>query len=292
MPASEPLVTGERIAKVSVVTLLVIGFAELLVGRLTLSLGLTADGVTSMLDALISLIVWLGLHFSRRRPDARFHFGYHKVETLSSLIVSISMIGIAVYIIFVSYMTFLNPKPIAYPFVALVTLLSAGIVSMYRAFQMRTVAKKYHLLSLRTDANNSIKDATASFVIFGSVLGASLGLHELDAIGGMIIAVYILGVAYVAMKEASLILLDACESPEIASVLARALKTVPGVRDIHSIKLRLSGPYLTGVVAVVVDGSESVTTTEVMRKKILDIIATVIDPLGEVAVVFRSGSKL
>lgn len=132
MPASEPLVTGERIAKVSVVTLLVIGFAELLVGRLTLSLGLTADGVTSMLDALISLIVWLGLHFSRRRPDVRFHFGYHKVETLSSLIVSISMIGIAVYIIFVSYMTFLNPKPIAYPFVALVTLLSAGIVSMYR----------------------------------------------------------------------------------------------------------------------------------------------------------------
>lgn len=108
----------------------------------------------------------------------------------------------------------------------------------------------------------------------------------------MIIAVYILGVAYVAMKEASLILLDACESPEITSVLARALKTVPGVRDIHSIKLRLSGPYLTGVVAVVVDGSESVTTTEVMRKKILDIIATVIDPLGEVAVVFRSGSKL
>jgi cation diffusion facilitator family transporter len=286
--SSEPFAAGENIAKLSVFTLLIIGIVEIVVGRLTLSVGLTADGVTSLLDALVSCIVWLGLHFSRRRPDERFHFGYHKIETLSALIVSLSMIIIASYIIFVSYMTFFNPRTIIYPALALVTLLVAGVASMYRAFQMRAVAKKYGLLSLRTDANNSIKDATASFVIFASVVGASVGFLELDAIGGMIIGIYILGVAYVTVKEASLILVDACESSEITSVLKGALKTIPGVYDIGSIKLRPSGPYLTGVVAVIVNGSVTVSETERLNGKILEVMSTIIDPMGDVSVVFRS----
>jgi len=284
----EPFLAGERVAKLSVLTLLVIGVVELFVGRLSLSLGLSADGVTSLFDALVSLIVWLGLHFSRRRPDARFHFGYQKVETLAALLVAISMIGVAIYIVFVSYLTFLNPRPISYPAVAMVTLLLAGILSMYRAIQMRTVARKYGLLSLRTDANNSIKDATASFVIFVSILGSSLGFLELDAVGGIIIGIYILGVAYVTIKEASLILLDACESPEMTSELAAALKTLPGISDITSIKLRPSGRYLTGVLTVTVDGSETVADTERLRKEIRDIISRILEPVEDIIVVFRA----
>ena len=290
MPANspEPLLAGERIAKLSVVTLLLIGAIELLIGRLSMSLALTADGVTSLFDALVSLIVWLGLHFSRRRPDARFHFGYQKVETFAAFLVAISMIGVSIYIFFVSYVTFLNPRPISYPAIAMVTLLLAGIVSMYRAIQMRTIADKYGLLSLRTDANNSIKDATASFVVFVSVLGSSLGLLELDAIGGVIIGIYILGVAYVTIKEASLILLDACESSEVTSVLATALKTVPGISGIASIKLRQSGRYLTGVVTVTVDGKETVADTERLRKEIRDIISRILEPVEDIIVVFRA----
>ena len=284
----EPFLAGERVAKLSVLTLLVIGVVELFVGRLSLSLGLSADGVTSLFDALVSLIVWLGLHFSRRRPDARFHFGYQKVETLAALLVAISMIGVAIYIVFVSYLTFLNPSPISYPAIAMVTLLLAGILSMYRAIQMRTVARKYGLLSLRTDANNSIKDATASFVIFVSILGSSLGFLELDAVGGIIIGIYILGVAYVTIKEASLILLDACESPEMTSELAAALKTLPGISDITSIKLRPSGRYLTGVLTVTVDGSETVADTERLRKEIRDIISRILEPVEDIIVVFRA----
>lgn len=282
---------GERIAKLSVITLVSIGVVELGVGFWTGSLGLKADGVDSLSDSVISLIVWVGLHYSRRRPDARFHFGYHKVESLSALIVSLGMVGLAAYIMYHSYLTFLNPREIVYPQIALVTLLGSGTVSMYRAFQMRSVANKYGLLSLRIDANNSIKDGTASFVVFASVLGASLGIYELDAVGGMIISFYIFAVAYVAMKQSSLILLDACESPEMTSVLTAALKTVEGVYGVASVKLRPSGPYLIGIISVLVDGSRTITETEHLRKKLLEIVSAVIEPIGEISIVFRSESR-
>lgn len=286
--SAEAFRAGERIAKLSVITLLGIGAAEIGVGFWTGSLAVTADGVDSISDSLVSLIVWLGLHFSRRRPDARFHFGYHKVESLSALMVSIGMIAAASYILYHAYETFLSPSAIAYPYVALAALLGAGTISLYRAFQMRSIANKYGLLSLRTDANNSIKDGTSSFVVFANVLGASvLGIHQLDAVGGMIIAFYIFGVAYVAIRESSLVLLDACESPEMTSELTSVLKTVDGVRGVLSIKLRPSGPYLTGIISVVVDESSTIAKAEEMRKKMLDIIATVIEPVGEITIVFR-----
>lgn len=289
MASAEPFAAGERIAKLSFITLLALGVVLIGVGFWTNSLGVTADGIDSISDSLVSLIVWVGLHFSRRGPDSRFHFGYHKVESLSALFVSIAMIGIASYIFYHAYVTFLNPKEIAYPHVALAALLVAGTISLYRAFQMRSIARKYGILSLRTDASNSIKDATSSFVIFANVLGASLfGIRQLDAVGGMIIAVYIYGVAYTAMRESSLVLLDAAESPEMTSELTMALTGVEGVRGVASIRLRPSGPYVRGIISVLVDEDLTIGRTEEMRKKLLDIVATIIEPIGPIEIVFRA----
>lgn len=286
--AAEAFAAGERIAKLSVLTLIGIGVGEIGIGFWTGSLGVTADGIDSISDSFVSLIVWVGLHFSRRRPDARFHFGYHKVESLSALFVSIGMIGIASYILYHAYETFLNPTEIAYPQVALAALLAAGTISLYRAFQMRSIAEKYSLLSLRTDASNSIKDGTSSFVVFANLLGASLlGIRQLDAVGGMIIAIYIYGVAYTAIKESSLVLLDACESPEMTAELTTALTTIDGISRVASIKLRPSGPFVTGIISVLVDGSLTVARAEEIRRRVLDIVSAVIEPVSEVNVIFR-----
>ena len=266
---------------------MLIGVVELCVGFWTGSFGLKADGVDSLSDSVITLIVGLGLHYSRRRPDSRFHFGYHKVESLSALIISFGMVGVAGYILYHAYRTFLSPTRIIFPTLALVTLGACGLISTYRAFQMRAVAKEYGLLSLSTDANNSIKDATGTLVVFLSVLGASLGVYKLDAVGGMVVSMYILGVAYVAMRESSLILLDACESPEMVAALAGALKTVDGVKDVGSIRLRPSGPYMTGIISVFVDGDRTVSEAEQIRRKILEIVSAIIEPVGEISVLFK-----
>src|SRR5438093_12869817 len=96
----------------------------------------------------------------------------------------------------------------------MVVLAIAGGISLHRAFQMRSIANKYNLLSLKTDAKNSIKDGSASVLGFLSVLIATqFGFLQADAIGGLVIAGFICSVAYAASKRASLILCDACHNP-------------------------------------------------------------------------------
>ena len=192
---------GERIAKLSVWTLLALGFIEIAFSQISGSIALLADGIDSIGDATVSFFVWTGLRFVRRKPSRRFQFGYYKVESFTALITAVVLIPISAYIILRSYRAFQNPTPIQLPVPALIVLLTAGLGSLYRAVQMRRVANKYNLLSLKLDAKNSIKDATSSFVAFASVLLSGFGIHHADSIGALLIAVYILTVAYVAIRE-------------------------------------------------------------------------------------------
>ena len=107
---NEGIVAGQRIAKISVITLIGIGIAELLVGHISGSVVATADGIDSMSDAMISFIVLLGLRIAQRPPDTKFHFGYHKVETLAAMLAAIGMIVIGSIILYHSYESFIHPK--------------------------------------------------------------------------------------------------------------------------------------------------------------------------------------
>ena len=68
-----------------------VGITEVFMGIFTLSVALIADGIQSFADAGVSLIVWVGLRISRKAPDGKFHFGYYRVETFSSIIAALFM---------------------------------------------------------------------------------------------------------------------------------------------------------------------------------------------------------
>ena len=248
---------GERIAGVSVWTLLAVGIAELIFSSFTGSIALFADGVDSISDAVVSFFVWTGLRFVRKRPSRRFQYGYYKVESLTALATAIALVGFSAFIFARAYRAFNDPQPVNLPVVALVVTLAAGLLSLYRALQMRTVANRNHILSLKVDARNSIKDTTSSFVAFASILLASQGIPHADAIGGMLVGIYILTVAYVAIKESSLVLLDAFHEPELTKEIENLIRSRADVKDIRELRLRRAGPFIVGVIEVVVDGNMS-----------------------------------
>jgi cation diffusion facilitator family transporter len=180
---NEGLIAGQKIAKISIVTLLSIGIAEIIMGQISSSVVATADGIDSLSDAMISFIVLIGLRIAHRPADRKFPFGYHKVESFAALIAAIGMIGIGIFIFYHSFESLMEPREIKQPILTMIVLAAAGAISLHRAFQMNSIANKYNLLSLKTDAKNSIKDGSASVIGFLSVLVASqFGFLQMDAI--------------------------------------------------------------------------------------------------------------
>jgi len=208
---SNTFLQGGKVAKRSFIIQVLVGITEVLMGIFTLSVALIADGTQSFADAGVSLIVWIGLQISRKAPDGKFHFGYYRVETFSSIIAALFMAALGVVVLYESYQEFLKPSAIANPEIALIVAFLAATVSSALLIYKRRAAKKYNSLALKTDANNSIKDVLTSITAFvGIALAGYFNIIQTDAIAGIIISLFVFTMVYTIMKEASLVLMDAC----------------------------------------------------------------------------------
>jgi len=283
---NEGLIAGQRIAKISVVTLVSIGIVEIIMGQISGSVVATADGIDSLSDAMISLIVLIGLRIAHRPADRKFPFGYQKVESFAALIAAIGMIAIGLFILYHSYEALVDPRVIQQPIPTMIVLAGAGAVSLHRAFQMNSIANKYNLLSLKTDAKNSIKDGSASVIGFFSVLIASqFGFLQMDAIGGIIIAGYIFSVSYISLKQSSLILVDSWQNPRITEMVKKIVEEK--FRDenvrVKSVLLRPAGAQAQAEVHLEIDGNKRLADVELLLLKIELAIRSQMPIIGRIS---------
>ena len=254
MDKSKVFEEARRAAWVSIWTLLGIGVAEVLVSVFTGSLTLFADGLDSMADALVSFIVWFGIRMIHKPKSKLFHFGYAKIESFAAFIAAVVIVILGAFIVYHAYERILHPTTVTNLEIVMVTLAAAGSISLHRAFKVRAVAKKYNLVSLNLDAKNSIKDGTASFVGLGSIVAGYFGVPYMDAVGGMIIAVYIFFMAYTAFRESTLVLIDAVKNPELQQQITNHIESKFNVK-VEKILLRPLGHGFSAQVHIELDRS-------------------------------------
>ena len=72
--------------------------AKIAAGVLGTTYALVADGVESLADVASSLIVWGGVAVAARPADENHPFGHGRAESLAAAVVSVMLLGAAVFI--------------------------------------------------------------------------------------------------------------------------------------------------------------------------------------------------
>jgi divalent metal cation (Fe/Co/Zn/Cd) transporter len=262
----EELAKGGAVASKSFTILVLVGIVEVIVGVFSASIALIADGVHSFSDAAVSLIVWLGLRLSRKSADGKFHFGYYRVETFSSMVAAIFMSILGAIILYESYQVLFYSRPIVNADIAMIVALAATAIALIMSVFKRRAARKFDSLALKADAFNSVKDFLTSFT------------------AGIIIAFFIFAVSYYIIKEASLVLMDACSCTEIISDIENVAKSVTYVKGVHDVRLRKIGPYVMGDMRVEVDGKMTVNEAHKIKTEIEEKVKQEFDEVAEIKV--------
>jgi cation diffusion facilitator family transporter len=253
--------TGKKASRLTFITLLAIGVAEVTVGLVTNSIVLIADGIDSFGDSLITLIVLLGLLFSMRQRgnDGSNTIRLYRIESFAAFIAAIAMVGMGIVIVVRAVDILMNPMEINNPEVAMATLAVAAIVSGYRAYQMNKVASNYNLISLKAGARNAIKDSMASVIgLISIMIAVYLHFPYADPIGALIIAGFIFSISYFIIKDSSLVLLDIISDPKMSEQLASMIERMHKVK-VNRISLHTAGPFLQAEVSITLDGSITVS---------------------------------
>lgn len=284
----EKLTRPEYLAGITALILILLGVIQILFGELwAKSVALTANGIDCIGDGFVSATVWGGLCIYERPADDRFHFGYYKIENLASIAAAIVMMILAGYIVFRSYSQLIDPHPVQLPLIGIQLALFAAVVALLLGWFKHSKCRSGNLGSVKLDAFNTVKDGIASGLTVVALIAASSGFIIADAIAGFIIAGIIVSIGIVALKESSLMLIDACDNDCIiqGDLIKRVTHNIDEIEEAHLVRLRRSGPVIQGELEIIVPGDMNITRLYEIREQIISEAKEKIPELGRLSII-------
>ena len=211
---------------------IIILVAELVGGIVANSLALLSDAGHVVTDVFALGLAWFAAVQAERPANARKTFGYHRVGILVALVNSVTLIVIAIAIIWEAIQRFQHPEPVQ----PLVMFLAAGIgiaVNLYIGFGLQ---KEGHSLNVRVATLHVFGDVMASIgVIVAGVIILLTGWTVVDPLLSVAIAVLIAVGAWGILRETTDILLESVPRDISLTHLVEDMQRIEGVQDVHDL---------------------------------------------------------
>ena len=215
---------------------LVVAVMKLVYGYRSGALGITADGIHSLLDAASNVIGLIGIAVARRPPDVNHPYGHRKYETFAALAISM-MLFVGCYEIATSALERLRhprlPAIDAGGFIVLgATLAINAAVVVYE----RRAARRLQSELLDSDAAHTGSDVLATLLVLASFVAIRLGVGWADVAAAAVIVVLVVR-AGVRILMGTMSTLSDERRREPRQVEEVALEEA-GVREVHNVRSR------------------------------------------------------
>jgi cation diffusion facilitator family transporter len=248
---------GRRALAVSLCGLLATGVIQAVIVGFTGSVGLLADTVHNLADALTAVPIGLAFWAARRPPTTRYTYGYGRSEDLAGLAVVAAMTASAAVAAWQATERFIHPHQVRdLPWVA-----AAGVIG----FIGNEVAARYRIrvgtrigsAALTADGRHARADGFTSLAVVAGAAGVALGWPQADPVIGLLITVAILAVLRGAIRDIYRRLMDAVD-PALTDQIQRETLAVPAVLGCDGIRIRWIGHELHAELNITVDGGLTV----------------------------------
>ncbi len=207
---------------------------ELIGGVLTRSLALQSDAWHMLRDMAALAFAFMVARLALKPPSVRKTYGYHRAEILSSFLNGMFLIAVMVFIILQAISRLRNPVEIETEGMLLIAV--AGLVANVLAALALT--KSEESLNVRAAMLHCLSDATASVgVIVGGVIIHFTGLHHIDAVISIIIAVVVVYFSLRIIFQSMNILLEGAPPGVDPKAVERRIRRFKGVKDIHDLHI-------------------------------------------------------
>jgi cation diffusion facilitator family transporter len=252
--------TGARVALAGMLVNFVLAVAKITAGLLGNAYVLIADGIESALDIAGSAVIWGGLKFAARPPDATHPYGHGKAEPMAAGIVAAGVIIAALALAIQSVREILTPHHSPAPF----TLIVLIVVIIVKEFLFRAVirlGKDVASTAVQTDAWHHRSDAltsAAAFVGISIALIGGEGWQSADDWAALFACAIIAANGYRLLFPAIHEMLDTAPRGEIVALIQGAASSVPGVIEVEKCLVRKMGLSFYVDLHVGVDGGISV----------------------------------
>ncbi len=286
------LETSERgiwALKVSLVGLGATALFQLGIVILSGSVGLLADTIHNIADALTAVPLWIAFALARRAATRRYTYGYGRAEDVAGVNIVLMIFASALIAGYESYLKFAHPQPLRYVWwvmaAAIVGFLGNEGVALFRMHIGREIGSA----ALVADGQHARVDGLTSLAVLFGAVGSLLGFPLADPIIGSLITITILFIVKDTAVTMWRRLMDAVD-PELVDAIERVAGTVSGVQQVHAVRVRWLGHKLQAELHITVDEDLSVHASHQIGEEVrhalfhaqpcLTVVNVHVDPCG------------
>jgi cobalt-zinc-cadmium efflux system protein len=229
---THPEVKGKNLL-FSIFLNIVITVAQVIGGILSGSLALISDALHNFSDVLTLIFSYIANVLSKKKASIDQTFGYKRAELIAAFVNSITLIIVAVYLIFEASQRFSYPQPIKSNLVIWLSILGIAVNGI-SAMMLKKDAD--HNINMKSAYVHLFTDMMASVaVLIGGILMKYYQIYWIDSVLTFAIALYLIYVGYDLLKESTKMLMLFTPSNIDIKELVREVHKIPGVNKLHHI---------------------------------------------------------
>jgi cation diffusion facilitator family transporter len=208
-----------------------------IVGIMTKSQAMIADSVNSAGDIFSSFMTFVGNKIASKPSDDDHNLGHGKAEYIFSLLVSISMIIVAVKLLQNSVVALINQTGYTFSWWLVVICIVTIITKLSLYIYTHSLAKKHNNILLEANAKDHINDCVATTFNLIAALLSLVGILWFDGIVGTGISVWILWSGINIFLESYNVLMDktiSCENKQKVFDIIKKYKEIKKVEHFNA----------------------------------------------------------
>ena len=236
--------TKSGAARLSIIVVIALVALKVVVGAVTGSLSILAQAVDSFLDLFAVIVTLLAIRIAARPADEEHPFGHGKAENMAAIAQAILIFLASGSIIYAAVRRIQTGATLELTEAGIVVMVVSIIASIFLSRHLLRVSRLTDSLALQANAHNIAADVySAAAVLVGLLVVRFTGLSIVDPILALLVAVFILKVAYDVLRNSFGGLVDA-KLPEAEETTVRSAITEHfggEVVDFHALRTRKAG---------------------------------------------------
>lgn len=233
---------GKLSGAVGIICNCLLAAGKLIVGHMTSSMSITADGLNNLSDGASSVVTLLGFKLAEKPADRKHPYGHARIEYIAGLTVAVMILFIGLELGKSSVEKFINPEPIEFSFTAVWVLFASILVKLFMMLFNLKMGRRINsnaLLATAADSRNDVMTTSA-------VLAASIVEHfydvRIDGVMGIAVSLFILYSGIKLAGETMSPLLGEGANPELQKQITDYINGCPMVLGCHDLMVHDYGP--------------------------------------------------
>ena len=233
---------GKLSGAVGIICNCLLAAGKLIVGHMTSSMSITADGLNNLSDGASSIVTLLGFKLAEKPADRKHPYGHARIEYIAGLTVAVMILFIGLELGKSSVEKLIDPEPIEFSFTAVWVLFASIWVKLFMMLFNLKMGRKINsnaLLATAADSRNDVMTTSA-------VLAASIVEHfydvRIDGVMGIAGSLFILYSGIKLAGETMSPLLGEGANPELQKQITDYINGCPMVLGCHDLMVHDYGP--------------------------------------------------